>query len=28
LHVGDVVKFGNVAVFLHIWALVLRHSGD
>lgn len=28
LHVGNVVKFGNVAVFLHIWALVLRHSGD
>lgn len=25
LHVGDVVKFGNVAVFLHIGALVLRH---
>ena len=28
LHVGNVVKFGNIAVFLHIWTLVLRHGGD
>lgn len=28
LHVGDVVKFGNIAVFLHVWAFVLGHGGD
>ena len=28
LHVGDVVEFGHVAVFLHVGALVLGHAGD
>lgn len=28
LHVGDVVKLGYVAVFLHVWAFVLGHSGE
>ena len=27
LHVGDVVEFGNIAIFLHVWALVLGHGG-
>jgi hypothetical protein len=28
LHIGDVVKLGDVAVFLHIWAFVLWHGGE
>jgi hypothetical protein len=27
-HIGDVVELGGVAVFLHVWAFVLRHGGD
>ena len=28
LHVGDVVVFRQVSIFLHVWALVCRHGGD
>lgn len=28
LHIGDVVKLRNVAVFLHIWALMFGHGGE
>ena len=28
LHVCDVVEFGNVTVFCHIWAFVLGHGGE
>jgi hypothetical protein len=28
LHIGDVVEFGYVAVFLHVGALVRGHGGD
>lgn len=26
LHVGNVVELGNITVFLHVWAFVLRHG--
>jgi hypothetical protein len=28
LHIGDVVEFGDVAVFLHVWAFVFGHGGE
>jgi len=28
LHVGDIVKFGYVAVVLHVWAFVFGHGGE
>jgi len=28
LHVGDVVELRYIAVFLHVWAFVLRHGGE
>lgn len=26
LHVGNVIVLGEIAVFLHVWPLVLRHG--
>jgi hypothetical protein len=28
LHIRNIVELGNVAVLLHIWALVLGHGGE